>query len=526
MRSFIINRLALFRLAKWQLALVFVVCLLVFWYLQPPQVLADPDSWYHVRLTTLMRDYGLVRDFPWTQASLYRDIFIDHHLLYHVLLLPFVGLASHDLAGGQLATVIFASLSTMTVLWCLWRWRAPYWAAAALLLLTSAPFLFRLSLLKAPSLAVGVAVVAYYLVTSRKLGWIFWWSWFYVWFYSAWPLMVIVATLFVLVDSLSKIQEGWRVVVKRLINSNNLKLLLAVVTGAAAGLVTNPYFPVNLRYLQQIFSMALKPYHTFIGIGGEWYPMNLFDLLKDLSYPLLVWLLAILTAVFTFKRQSSLSRTTWLLALIFLFYTLRARRQTEYLVPWLVMSSWLIMRDAGVGNVTWAYLKEKFASWIPNYFKKKYVATILIIYAIVVVPWGLSYGFRLTRASLAQGYEFNTLSGAATWLRRHSPPRAVVFQSDWGTFPMLFYHNSYNYYLTGLDQTFMYEYDRAKYQQWLSVTQGETSRIYQIAREVFGASYLLLEKRTPAMLVWLNRDPRFTKVYEDAEAIVYSLQAN
>ena len=89
---------------------------------------------------------------------------------------------------------------------------------------------------------------------------------------------------------------------------------------------------------------------------------------------------------------------------------------------------------------------------------------------------------------------------------------------------MLFYHNSQNYYLTGLDQTFMYEYDKEKYRQWVRATKGETSRIYEIARGLFGASYLLLEKRTPAMLLWLNRDDRFVKMYEDVESIVYQLQ--
>ena len=88
---------------------------------------------------------------------------------------------------------------------------------------------------------------------------------------------------------------------------------------------------------------------------------------------------------------------------------------------------------------------------------------------------------------------------------------------------MLFYHNSQNYYLTGLDQTFMYEYDKEKYRQWERVVKGEARTISKIAQNLFGASYLILEKRTPAMIFWANRDNHLQRVYEDSEAIVYKL---
>ncbi|HCM45386.1 MAG: hypothetical protein UV92_C0024G0003 [Parcubacteria group bacterium GW2011_GWA1_43_27] len=511
------------RLQGVQLISVFVLCLAVFAYLQPAQTLADPDSWYHVKLTTMMRDSGLVRDFPWTQASLYRTIFIDQHFLYHVLLLPFVSLAPNDLAGAKIATIIFAAFSVTAVLWCLKRWRVPYWGVGIILLLTSAPFLFRLSLLKAPSLAIGVSIIAYYLITERRLGWLFFWTWFYVWFYSAWPLVVVMAGVWIAIDSLSQTKLNLKIIGQTLISKNNLKLVGVIVGGIVVALIINPYFPTNLVYLKQIFGMALTPYHTFVGIGGEWYPLAPFDLPENLSYPLLVWLLSTLVAVFTWHKQTKLSRSSWLIAVLFLVYTLKARRQTEYFVPWMVISSGLCLRDAGLGNLTLAYLKNKFASWIPKWVMKKYVLVTLLVYAIMVVPWGLSHGFRLAKAALANKYSYNTMLGAANWLKQNSPSGTIVFQSDWSMFPMLFYHNSQNYYLTGLDQTFMYEYDKEKYRQWERVVKGEARAIYKIAHDSFGASYLLLEKRTPAMLFWANRDNRLNRVYEDSEAIVYKL---
>jgi len=506
-----------------QLLAAFVLILAVFAWLQTPQYLPDPDGWYHTRLATMLRDEGVVTAFPWTQASLYKEIFIDHHFLYHVLLIPFVSLSSNDLAGAQLATIIFASLSVMSVVWCLWRWQVPYWGVGLLLLLTSTPLLFRLSLVKAPSLAIGVTILAFYLIAERRLGWLFFWTWFYVWFYSAWPLVVVMTVVWILVDGASEVGAGFRAVGQKFFSVSNLKLIGSVVGGVMAGIIINPYFPTNIQYLKQIFSMALVPYYTFVNVGSEWYPFNAFDLPEYLSYPLLVWLLAWLVAVFTWRKQTNLTRAAWLMAFLFLIYTLRARRQTEYFVPWMILSAGLSLRDAGLGRLTLSYLKNKFSSWLPHWLKARAVAVILFVYVIVIVPWGLAHGLRLAKALLAQGFSSQTLLGASNWLKENTPPRAKVFQSDWGTFPMLFYHNRHNYYLTGLDQTFMYEYDKEKYWQWVRVTKGETTRVYRAVKELFGADYLILEKRTPDMLVWLNRDDRFVKVYEDAEAIVYKL---
>lgn len=91
---------------------------------------------------------------------------------------------------------------------------------------------------------------------------------------------------------------------------------------------------------------------------------------------------------------------------------------------------------------------------------------------------------------------------------------------------MLWYHNRKNFYLTGLDQTFMYEYDHQKYSDWYSVVKGERHDVAQVAGNEFGARYVLVEKRTPAMLVWANRDKDLKKVHEDVEAIIYEVNIN
>ncbi len=502
----------------------FVAAVAVFVYVQPASMFADPDTFYHARLTQMLRDQGLVTDFPWTTASLYREVFIDHHLGYHLLALPIMSLWDDPLVGMRFATVLFAVLSVMAVIFLLRRWQCPWWGAGLLLLLTTAPFVFRLSLVKAPSLAIGVAVIAYWLVAERRLGWLFIYAWFWAWFYSSWPLLVVMAGAVVLAGAFRR-RQGAAAVVRRVFGQDNLKLAAVVVGGIACGLVVNPYFPENLAYLSQLLSMALTPYHKFIGIGGEWYPYHPADLPAYLAYPILAWLVSTVAAVFTLRQQTDLSRASWLLAVFFFAYTFRARRQAEYLTPWLVLSSGLMLRDAGAGRLAVTQLWKRFQDWVPQWMRRKAVAGVILGYIVIVVPWGLAHGVMSVKRGLDYGFSRGTLAGTAGWLEQHSQSGDIVFQSDWGTFPMLWYHNRENLYLTGLDQTFMYEYDRELYRAWKSLTGGERRDVSSVARDQFGARYLLVEKRTPAMLVWANRDRGLFKVYEDIEAIVYEVSA-
>jgi len=537
------------------LVLVFLVALAVFSYLQPPGRLADPDSFYHVGLTTLLRDGGVLREFPWTQSSLYRQIFIDHHWGYHLLLLPFVSLLP-GLSGLQLATTVFAALTITACAWCLMKWRVPWWGAGVVLLLTAGPLLFRLSLGKAPALGVGVAVLGYYLITARKYGWLFWWSWFFTWLYSAWPLLLVMAVVYVAVESMSndeskynqldkfsifnfqfllnqpnlkiknyslKIVSWLTVFIKKFLAQQNLYLFGVIIAGYAAGLIINPYFPTNLLYLKQLFAMALVAYRKFIGVGGEWYPYGPAELAANLAYPILIWLLATVAAALTWSRQSVLSRTTWVLAVVFLLYTLRARRQVEYLTPWLVLSIGLMVRDAWDKRVNLGELWQEFCSWLPWWLSGRLVLGFLGVYLLLLVPWGLWRGVASAREGLATGFQFSRLASASTWLKQNTPSGSIVFQNDWGGFPILFYHNTHNYYLTGLDQTFMYEYDRDHYWQWVGVTTALRHDVYEVARNTFQTSYVLLDKQYPAMLTWINRDDRIRKVYEDSEAIIFKL---
>lgn len=517
----------------WATAIIILVVLAIFFWLQNTPTLADPDSFYHTKITLMIRDYGLPHEFPWTQNSLYKELYIDHHFLYHILLIPFISIFTNPLVGIKFATVLFATFSVLTIVWLLYKEKVKWLWLWLALLLTSAPLLFRLSLSKAPSLAIGITIIGLYIITRKKPIWLLVWSWLFVWFYSAWPLMILMLVVYTIIEAIynsyhkikqtgSTILNFINLIFKNWWNKPNRLLFLACLVGIIAGLVINPYFPTNLFYLKQLFAMSLVSYNKFIGIGNEWYPWPITELIAAIAAQLLIWIMATIFFFLNLKKQSKFAWATWVLAIIFFLYTLKARRQVEYLIPFMIISSALIWRDV-LQETSLKKLWDQFISWLPNYLRGKTFVIFVLIYLLLIIPLAVIKNITRPHQELAHGFTLNHLQPASLWLKNNTTPGSIVFQSDWGTFPLLFYNNTHNYYLTGLDQTFMYEFDKDKYQLWRDTVDGKKSDIYDIAKTDFNASWLLLEKRRLDMLKWVNRDQRFVRVFADEDAIIFKL---
>ncbi len=479
-----------------QWGLVSIVSSVLLGLLAWSPILSDPDSFYHAGLAVWLRDYGLLNYFPWTQYSFYSQVFIDHHFGYHLLLIPFVSLGG-PLLGIKIATWFFASL-TLAVLWKLFQfYKVPYWGCFVPAVLSASPFLFRISLAKAPGLSIALLLIGYYLINQKNNKWLFWLAWAFVWFYGAWPLLFIVVVVFILGQY---VFDNW--LFKESNQSSLIKdyvwLIFSWLGGTLAGLIINPYFPKNFLYLKQLFDMALRPYYSFLSIGAEWYPFPWTNLLAASTFVIGLWLLLTIVQAINWPTLKKQTLITWLISLVFLIYTLRARRQVEYMVPVMALSGGLILKHNLNQLVSWA------ASWrqfLPDFLKSNLFVFLLAVYLAIALPLGVVIGYGRAYLSLRQGFTYDNLKPAADWLKNHTPSNSLVWQTDWGTFPLLWYHNSHNYYLTGLDQTFMYAFSPVLYDKWRLAVKGDIKDgLYDLLTNDFKVDYVLLEKRTPAML--------------------------
>jgi hypothetical protein len=90
---------------------------------------------------------------------------------------------------------------------------------------------------------------------------------------------------------------------------------------------------------------------------------------------------------------------------------------------------------------------------------------------------------------------------------------------------MLFYHNDKNYYIVGLDPTFMYNYDKNLYNLFADITMAKKSNnLYQEIKNNFHASYFIVDEDRLQLAKNLQNDGNFTKVYEDTDGSVYKLK--
>jgi len=123
------------------------------------------------------------------------------------------------------------------------------------------------------------------------------------------------------------------------------------------------------------------------------------------------------------------------------------------------------------------------------------------------------------------GFSFSQFQSASDWLKDNSQEKSIVFHSDWDEFPLLFYHNSSNYYIVGLDPTFMYNYNEDLYWKWHNITIGqEVQNLYPYMKNDFTADYVFIELATHQLLDRnLSNNFYFEEVYKDSDTKIYKV---
>jgi hypothetical protein len=131
--------------------------------------------------------------------------------------------------------------------------------------------------------------------------------------------------------------------------------------------------------------------------------------------------------------------------------------------------------------------------------------------------------FQAAQASLGTSRPYQTYAGASAWLVEHTPAGARVFQTDWDDFPRLFFYNTHNTYLIGLDPTYMSIYDADLYERWVAITRGKVARPSATIAADFGAGYVLTDLQHRDFLKQAAQDPGLWEVYRDQDAIVFQI---
>ncbi len=481
--------------------LLFIVGMALIQFSTPD--MPDNDGFYHIKLAWLMRTEGLKPEFTWLPLSILNpQEYYDHHFLYHVALIPFTYFA--DLrVGAKWSAVVFSSLAFLAVWFLFHRQRVPFaWLWALALLGISDAFLYRMSVTRAQSLSLAVLALAVAWLLERKYKHLAVLSFVYVWLYDAFPLMIAFVVLYLVAVA----------IVERRIE---YKPLLFIAGGILLGMVINPYFPDNLIFSWHHMLPKLTD-ATSVRVGNEWFPYDTKQILGN-SFPSLI---AFVSGIFALglsgKKMDVRTAFALLISLLFGLMLMQARRFVEYFPPFALIFA----------AFAWSPLlsdREPASGLSAESTLKRILASLPVLVLSVAVALSIARSIPRAREAVDNSKPYDLYADASQWLKENSPAGSRVFQTDWDDFPRLFFYNTHNTYLIGLDPTYMQLYDSQLYDLWVLVTQGDVDSPSKIIAAKFGSQYVHTDLNHGNFIRVAGDDPGLKEVYRDDQAIVYEV---
>ncbi|MCC6175350.1 MAG: hypothetical protein IT305_08630 [Chloroflexi bacterium] len=483
------------------------------------------DGYFHIRFAEIMRERGLgmflAVPFPWLQTTILNPAeFTDHHLLFHLLLTPFT---FGDLRiGAKLAAVIFASSALLVVYQLMAEHRVKASLVWLIVALASAgPFLYRLSMTRRQSLTLLLLLLALYLAFSRRQRWLLPLGFAFTWLFDGFPVLLGVCGAAFLGAWWETRRPSWG-------------LVLFPAIGVLLGNVINPYFPNNILFsylhmLPKVFQLfGLTHGDAVIQVGNEWYPYGCNDLSNPFGDCFLIetnWLAIVLVPlgfipILLDARPSRLRSldgkvvALGIIACTFLVLFLRSRRWIEAEPAFATLFCAFAWNRA---------LPERVTEPLRSLFTPRREVVMAAAALVLIAPL-LWQSVQQGRGDVKSTRDHTRYRDAAQWLVANTPPGARVFATDWDDFPELFYWDTHNTYLVGLDPTYMYLYDGPLYLQWRAITRGQVEQPGALIRDEYDSGWVFTDRDHGSFLRNAAADPDLVQVYADRSAVIFAVR--
>lgn len=481
------------------------ITLIIYWLQFSTQSICcgDFDGYYHIRWSRLlwegMRHGKFPPQFTWLPlTTLNPHDYVDHHLLFHILQIPFTWFGDLRL-GAKVAAIIFASLAIFSCYWLLVRYRISYtlvWLLA--LLACSAPFLYRLNMAKAPPLTIVFMVAGIHLLFQRKYLWLLPLAFIFALTYDLALLLLVGAVIWSAIIAWSERRLEWRPV-------------LWAFLGLAAGTVINPYFPHNVALFYEHFLMKVRASDFTTQVGQEWYPYTSWEFLQNCAVAFIAMFVGYVAYRGSDRKGTQHALFFLVFSTILLIMNARWKRIAEYWPPFAVLFAAFSLQPyfesakqrvrrlpAEVMDELQPYLdrEEKAGPGIVaataaghDEMWRTIVATVIA----VALSGALYINVYATAKDIAGSAKPQYYQKGIEWIHDNVPPGQIIFNTDWDDFPRLFYFDPTHSYVSGLDPTYLLDRDNDLSKLYDNITLGKEKEAGPLIRDRFGARYVFTD---------------------------------
>ncbi len=457
------------------------------------------DSYYHIGMAEYIWENGLPFKFPYLYFTLLNENYVESHLLFHLLLIPFI-----LVFGNVIGPKIFISCCVGGIFLLAYLILKKFTGKMAFLLalltffLLPSDFYFRMAFIRNPTPSLLFLMLILYLTMQKHYKLLLIASFCYGWLYMGGGFLFLIA--------LSAIYAFSRFILNKKID---LKLALYPALGTILSLIINPYFPQNIELsIVQVWKTGLQAKEY---VGGEWRPYDTWFWFSMCIFPLLIWGLGILTVFIKRKKISPINLTVFLFSVFLLVAQLKSKRFVEYWPLWASLSGFML-------------IGKDLAGWTKNFRKSFFVALTIIIFILS----GFVYAklqWQTAFEDTTSDFEVTLAAKAHEYVKKHSKEGDIIFTDDWDVFPLYFYLNRKNYYLVGLDPEFMNQFDPNLYLQFAQISSGDDPENLERIKDLFKSKWVLVNRDHQTFRSnLLARKDLFKEVYNNGEYFVFEVK--
>src|SRR5712664_1018348 len=511
-----------------------VAITLVFWLLQrQTQAICcgDFDGYYHIKWARLLWENMRAKHFPpaftWLPLTTLnpRD-YVDHHLLFHIILIPFTWFRDLQ-TGAKVAAVVFASLAVLSCYWLVVRYEIRYrliWLLA--LLACSAPFLYRMNMTKAPPFAIIFLAIGTYLLFERKYWQLLPLAFVFALTYDMFVLLILAGVIWTIVIGWTEERFEWRP-------------LAWIGLGSALGLIINPYFPHNLYLFYEHARVKITPNDFATKVGQEWYPYDTREFIVNCYVALVAMLVGYLAFDGSDRKRAQRPMYFLILSTLLLLMTARWKRFAEYFPPFAILFVAFTLENFWRGRAVFTHLPDDVMEDLQPFLDRQETAATaketkneetwkIIKLGFVAVALGIALFANVYRTAkdIRESDPRDYYAKGAAWMRVNVPPGEMVFNTDWDDFPRLFYYDPTHVYTSGLDPTYLLDKNADLSRLYERITTGEEEDPGPLIRDRFGARWVFSDntKDHDGFYDSALRSGWFDRVYEDADCSVLHIR--